>query len=83
VQLRALLERARVATAARNELLHDLWVQELDGGEFLIGGDKPRRRLPSVEQLDELPDEIKGILVALNCGRLEKDAFLLVALDVT
>ena len=81
-QLRQLLERARVATTRRNEMLHELWAQELDGGQFLIGDDKPPRPLPTVDEVDALTDEINTVLTALNSGRLDRTGFLLVALKV-
>lgn len=78
VKIDAILERSRQATEKRNELLHGLWAQELDGGAVVRTEDHQFIAPPTVDELDALADELASIGKELNIARL--DGFLKVAL---
>jgi hypothetical protein len=74
VRLDALLERARRATDRRNELLHGLWAQELDGGSVMRGRGLEFEPIPTVQNLEVVADALAQIAKDLNFARL--DGFL-------
>ena len=79
VKLQALLANCRRLTERRNELVHGLWAQELDGEAHVrdgYGGTKP---LPTVEELRTLARELEQLAGHLNFERLE--GFLRQALE--
>lgn len=79
VRLQAILANCRRLTERRNELVHGLWAQELDGEAHVrdaYGGTKP---LPTVEQLRTLARELEQLTGQLNFERLE--GFLKQALE--
>jgi hypothetical protein len=74
VQLDALLERARRVTARRNELLHGLWAQELDGGPVMRAHGLEFGPIPTVQDLEAVADALAQIAKDLRFARL--DGFL-------
>lgn len=79
VKIEALLEQSRRATERRNELLHGLWAQELDG-EAVIRNEEHKFSLPpSIAELESLASELAAITKNLNFARL--DGFLKSALE--
>jgi hypothetical protein len=74
VRLDALLERARRATDRRNELLHGLWAQELDGGSVIRARGIEFEPIPTVKDLEAVADALAQIAKDLNFARL--DGFL-------
>lgn len=66
-------------TADRNDLLHSVVARELDGEAGLQDVDKRWRRLPTVQELDELRTKIEVVVEELNLARLE--GFLAEALE--
>ena len=81
VQLQALLERAKRATERRNDLIHKLWAKGVggDGGHVIRDDDHSWTPVPTVEALQALELEIKGVQEELNTQRLE--GFIKAALD--
>ena len=78
VRLEAILERARRATDRRNELLHGLWAQELDGDPVVRSSGRAFGPIPSAEELETLADTLAEIGKTLTIARL--DGFLREAL---
>ena len=79
VKLQAILANCKQLSEKRNELVHGLWAQELDGEAHVrdaYGGTKP---LPTVEELHALAREIEQLTGHLNFERLE--GFLKLALE--
>ena len=71
VKLQAILGNCKRLTERRNELVHGLWAQELDGDAHVrdaYGGTRP---LPTVEELHTLAREIDELTGHLNFERLE------------
>ena len=77
--LEALLTRAGRATRRRNELLHGLWVAELDAKAMVLRDDGSSAEVPRVPELEGLVDELTAIANELNDARLV--GFLKEALD--
>jgi hypothetical protein len=71
VRLDAILERARRATEARNRLLHGLWAHELDGGPVMRSDGYEFGPIPTVDQLEDVADELALIEANLTSARLE------------
>ena len=71
LRLQAILERCRRATEKRNELIHNVWAKELDGEAFRKGSDHSRQPLPSVQELQNLTQEIESLTHTLNAARVE------------
>jgi hypothetical protein len=79
VKLQAILAQCQRLTERRNDLVHGLWAQELDGEAHVrdaYGGTKP---LPTVEELRTLARELEQLTGYLNFERLE--GFLRQALE--
>lgn len=79
VRLQAMLAECKRLTEKRNDLVHGLWAQEIDGEAHVrdaLGGTRP---LPTVEELKELARELEQHTGRLNFERLE--GFLLEALQ--
>ena len=79
IKLQALLERARRATEKRNELIHNIWAQPLDGDPQIRTTDHHWKPIPTIDELNALEVEIAGITKELNDGRLNR--FLSDAVD--
>ena len=71
LKLQALLERCNRATDKRNELMHGIWAQELDGEPVRRGNDHTLHPLPTVPELEALSHEIDDLTKTLNTARLE------------
>jgi hypothetical protein len=71
LKLQAILERCKRATEKRNELIHSVWGQELDGEPARKGASNEWRPLPTVEDLHQLAEEIMRLTGELNEARLE------------
>jgi hypothetical protein len=71
LKLQAILERCKRATDKRNELMHSVWAQELDGEPMRRGNDQKMYPLPTVPELEELSRDIDDLTKALNTARLE------------
>lgn len=79
VRLQALLGHCKRLTERRNELVHGLWAQELDGEAHVrdaYGGTKP---LPTADELLALAREMEQLTGQFNFERLE--GFLKQALE--
>ena len=79
LKFQALLTRAGRLTEQRNELIHGLWAEELDGDPGIMGAPGELRPIPSIEALENLSKEIEALTYELNTARLE--GFLKVALE--
>ena len=78
IRLQALLKRCRTATDHRNELLHGLWTQELDGADMFGHPGVGFSEIPPAEKLEAVAEEMHLVFNALNEARL--DGFLSEAL---
>jgi hypothetical protein len=78
LKLQAILERCRRATDRRNDLMHGIWAQEVDGQPMRSGSDNSWYPLPTVTDLKALAYEIQTLTDQLNKARLE--GFLLEAI---
>ena len=78
IELQAILERCRRATERRNDVIHSIWAQELDGDPKVRteNGWKP---IPNVTELNALSEELVALTKQLNTARLE--GFLAKALE--
>jgi hypothetical protein len=74
LKLQAILERCRRATDRRNDLMHGIWAQEVDGQPMRRGSDNSWYPLPTVTDLKALAYEIQTLTDQLNKARL--DGFL-------
>jgi hypothetical protein len=79
VKLQAILAHCKRLTERRNELVHGLWAQELDGEANVRDSYGGARPLPTVEELQGLARELEHLTGRLNFERLE--GFLRDALD--
>ncbi len=70
LKLQAILERCKRATDQRNDFMHSVWAQELDGEPMRRGNDQKMYPLPTVLQLEELSREIDDLTQILNTARL-------------
>lgn len=70
LKLQAILERCKRATEKRNDLIHNVWGEELDGEPFRRGNDHSWQPLPTVEELKMLGEEISVLTESLNDARL-------------
>jgi len=79
LRLKAILADCERVTEKRNELVHDVWAQVLDGDPVLIGvhAHKPT---PSAVDVNKLADEIFGLANTLNEARMHAGGFLFDAL---
>ena len=80
LQLQALLERARRASERRNEFIHSIWAQELDGAPQIRGNDHSWKPIPSLAELQALASDLESITSELNGAR--QDGFLSAAIAV-
>ena len=71
LKLQARLATCKKLTDKRNELVHGLWAQELDGNAHVRNAYGGARLLPTVQELRELAKEIKELTNQLNFERLE------------
>ncbi|MBI2380477.1 MAG: hypothetical protein HYV16_06965 [Gammaproteobacteria bacterium] len=71
LKLQALLERCKRATDKRNELVHSVWAQELDGEPARRGSQNEWQPLPTTSELGELSGEILQLTSLLNQARLK------------
>ncbi len=62
LKLQALLTTCKRLTEKRNELVHGLWAQELDGNAHVRDVYGSARPLPTVQELQELAKEIEELL---------------------
>jgi protein-arginine kinase activator protein McsA len=79
VRLQAMLAECRRLTEKRNDLVHGLWAQELDGEAHVRDGLGDIRPLPTAEELQNLASELERHTARLNIERLE--SFLVEALQ--
>lgn len=69
LKLQALLERCKRATEKRNDLIHSVWGQELDGDPARKGAGHEWRSLPTVAELHELAEDLARLTAQLNEAR--------------
>ena len=79
LKLQALLERCKRATERRNDLIHSVWGQELDGSPARMGSGQDLRPIPSVTELVNLAADMMQLTAELNEARF--GGFLQEALD--
>ena len=79
LKLQAILTNCERLTEKRNEFVHSLWAQELDGEAHLRDAHGNTRPLPTSQELRELGKEIEQQTNQLNVARL--DGFLKQALS--
>lgn len=79
LKLQAILGRAERLTDKRNKYIHGIWAKELDGDPGIMGVSGNLRPLPTVQELEELGEEIENITNELNEARLQ--GFLAEALN--
>jgi hypothetical protein len=60
-RLHELIERSERASEKRNELIHSVWGQELDGNAVMKYNDRKWKVLPDVLELEKLSEEIDYI----------------------
>lgn len=71
LKVQALVERCRRATDKRNEYVHSVWAQELDGEAMRRDANHQWRPIPAVEELQALSQELLALTQELNHDRLE------------
>lgn len=71
VKLQALLADCKRLTEKRNELIHGLWAQELDGDAHIRDGYGNSRPIPTLDELRVLAQELEQLTGRLNFERLE------------
>jgi len=74
LKTQALLERCKRATEKRNDLIHSIWVKELDGDASRKASAHTCNSLPSTTELHDLAIKISQLIEELNHVRL--DGFL-------
>jgi hypothetical protein len=79
LKLQALLGRAERLTEKRNQLIHGLWAEELDGDPGIYSAPGELLPLPNVDDLTKLAGEIEKLTLDINQSRLE--GFLKEALE--
>jgi hypothetical protein len=70
LKLQALLERCKRASERRNDLIHSVWGQELDGPPGRRGAGQDWQTLPSTTDLVNLAADIMQLTGELNEARL-------------
>jgi len=70
IKLKDLLYRCGEATRKRNDLLHSIFGQELDGEMKMRMRDRGWIEIPSFDWLSELHDEIHNLAIEVNTERL-------------
>jgi len=71
LKLQAILTNCEKLTNKRNELVHGLWAQELDGEAQVRDAYGDSRPLPTSQELRELAKEIEQLAGHLNFERLQ------------
>jgi hypothetical protein len=71
LKLQALLKRCKSATERRNDLVHNVWAQELGGELMQRGSDHTWHPLPSTADLMNLSKELQQLAHELNNARLD------------
>ena len=71
LKLQALLERCKRATERRNDLVHSVWAQELDGEPIRRGSGEEWRPLPTTAELHDLAENLSRLTLQVNEARLE------------
>ncbi len=71
LELEAILYLAEKAVEDRNELIHSIWVFDEDGNPVIQDPLKGHLPVPTVEQLEELADQIERVYLVLNTSRLQ------------
>jgi hypothetical protein len=71
LKLQAILTNCERLTDKRNELVHGLWAQELDGEAHVRDAYGKARPLPTSQELRELGEEIEQLTGQLNFERLQ------------
>lgn len=71
LKLQALVNRCEKLTERRNDLVHGLWVKELDGDAYVRDAYGNERPLPALAELKTLANEIEVYTRQLNLDRLE------------
>jgi hypothetical protein len=71
LKVHALLERCRRATERRNEYVHSVWAQELDGEAKRRGERHEWLPIPTIPELQSLSQELLSLTKELNEARLE------------
>jgi hypothetical protein len=71
LKLQALVERSRKSTNKRNEFVHSVWAQELDGEPMRSDGAHGWVPLPTVKELVALSQELLALTNEINSARLE------------
>ena len=70
VMLRALLTRSKRLSKRRNDLLHGLWGQELDGEPVYRAEGESFGPVPAVADLESLADELAALVNEMHWERL-------------
>ena len=81
IQLQALLERCRRVTEWRNDLVHSIWAQELDGDAKVRTEDHKWKPIPTIDELNALSTELLSLTDELSNARSE--GFLAQAIERT
>jgi hypothetical protein len=71
LQLQALMQRCEDVSARRNEYVHAIWGQELDGDPVMNMSGQQWRSPPTPPELDALAASIDALLSELNEARLQ------------
>jgi hypothetical protein len=71
LKVQALVERCRRATERRNEYVHSVWAQELDGEAMRRDGSDRWLPIPTVAELRALSQELLALTQEINHARLE------------
>lgn len=71
LKVQALVERCRRATDKRNEYVHSVWAQELDGEAMRRDTNHQWQPIPTVVELNALSRELLALTQELNHARLE------------
>jgi len=71
LQLQAFVERCRRATEKRNDYVHSVWAQELDGEAMRRDSSHQWLPIPSIPELQALSQELLALTQEINHARLE------------
>lgn len=71
LKIQSLLERSRQASEKRNDFIHSLWAQELDGQHVIRNEDHSWTSIPTSEELEKLTKEILDLIHEFNQSRLD------------
>jgi len=71
LKVQALVERCRRATEKRNEYVHSVWAQELDGEAKRRDSSHRWLPIPTIAELQALSQELLALTQELNHARLE------------